>query len=318
MPRMKLILNPVADRGRAADVGKALQVVLRERAEVESHNGKHYDLDWVLTEHTGHATQLARKAAEEGFDIVVAVGGDGTVNEVVNGLLQVDSKRRPKLGAIPIGSGNDFTHNVGIPDKAAEAIHGLFSEKTRKVDAGTIKDHTNNREMFWDNTIGIGFGGAVNSAAKQWPGLYGFVMYLVAVIQTIVFKPPALEASIQYDDNPPVQRSIAMLSICNGPREGGGFPVAPNAVMDDGLISWVIMRKMGRLPMFYFVPVVMSAGHLAYKSYFSEGTAKHIRVQTDKEMVIHVDGELFCPYDQDVHDVEVTFMPGALEVLVGG
>jgi diacylglycerol kinase family enzyme len=138
----------------------------------------------------------------------------------------------------------------------------------------------------------------------------------VAVLQTILFKPQALAATMRMDDQPPLERGIAMLSICNGPREGGGFPVAPDAVMDDGLITYTIMRKVNRLQMLYFLPIVMSAAHMRYKKFFQGGTAKHLSVTTDKTMAIHTDGEVFGSWEAGICEVNVSIIPSALQVLI--
>ena len=246
MPRLKLIVNPASDRGRTAQIGEALQALLQERASAASERGRHYEMDWVLTTHPGHATVLAQEAAEEGFDIIVAVGGDGTVHEVVNGLMHIDAEKRPALGIIPVGTGNDFVHNLGLTTDRAEAAHCLFADKSRAVDIGVISDDKG-RQEYWDNTVGIGFSGAVNIATRKLTKARGFIVYLLAVLETILFRPPTIQARIQIDDQPVSERAISMISLCNGPREGGGLPVAPHAVMDDGLITCMIMRGMSRL-----------------------------------------------------------------------
>ncbi len=314
MPRIKLILNPASDKGRTAQIGETLQELLHERAEVERQKGVHYELHWELTERGGQATEIALQAARDGYDAVVAVGGDGTVHEVVNGLMQVEARKRPKLGIIPVGSGNDFAHNVKLPEKHEDAIHCLFGESTRRIDVGIIKDEKG-KQAYWDNTLSIGFGGSANIMAMKYTWLQGFLVYLLAVVETIITKPLDYRAKIQIDDRPVQERGVAMISICNGPREGGGFPVAPHAVMDDGLITYTLMRNMNQLQMFYFLPVVMAAKHLGYKSFFEEGTAKQVKVEIDKAVAIHTDGEVFAHWDDGVRQLEMSILPGELEVM---
>src|SRR5262249_34590850 len=152
-----------------------------------------YELVWATTERPRHAIELAKSAANEGIDIVVAVGGDGTVHEVINGLMQISSERRPKLGIVPVGSGNDFAWNIGLAHDPEKAIAAIFGPTTRTIDVGTISDATG-REDFWNNTIGLGFSGAVNIASREVKGLRGFLVYLVAVLRTIIFKPQDLAA----------------------------------------------------------------------------------------------------------------------------
>lgn len=316
MPRLKIIVNPASDRGRTAQIGEALQALLHERATAASEKGQPYDLDWELTEQPGHATALAEQATREGFDIIVAVGGDGTVHEVINGLMRIEADKRPILGIIPVGTGNDFVHNLGLSLDRSQAAHCLFAGNTRLVDIGMISDGSGRRE-YWDNTIGIGFSGAVNIAGRKRTKTRGFIVYLMAVLETILLRPPAINALIQIDDQPAGEREVSMVSICNGPREGGGFPVAPHAVMDDGKITYMIMRGMSRLLMLYFLPIVMSANHLKYEWYFEEATAQRLHIEANQTLAIHADGEIFGSWEADVRQVEVSITPAAIKVLCG-
>jgi diacylglycerol kinase (ATP) len=316
MPRLKLIVNPASDRGRTAQIGEALQALLHERVTAASEKDQRYDLDWVLTEQPGHATVLAEQAARDGCDIIVAVGGDGTVHEIINGLMHIEADRRPTLGIIPVGTGNDFVHNLGLSLDRNQAAHRLFTSSTRLIDIGTISDGKG-RQEYWDNTVGIGFSGAVNIAGRKLTKARGFIVYLIAVLETILFRPPAINARIQIDDQPASEYEVSMVSLCNGPREGGGFPVAPHAVMDDGKITYMIMRGMSRLLMLYFLPIVMRANHLKYKRYFEEATAERLRIEADQTLAIHADGEIFGPWEADIRLVEVGVIPAALRVLCG-
>lgn len=310
MTRYKLILNPASDKWHTKDRLKSLQKMADELAI-----GANHELVWATTEHPLHAVELARTAASEGFDVVVAVGGDGTVHEVVNGLMQSPYDTRPKLGIIPVGSGNDFAANIGLPKKSEAAVRRLFVAKARTIDIGTITDETGRTE-YWDNTVGIGFSGAVNIASRKLTNLRGFLSYLVAVLQTIFFNPQHLHAKLAIEGHPDTQQDISMISVCNGPREGGGFPVAPNAVMDDGRITYTVMRGVNRAQMLFFLPIVLAAQHLRFKKFFTPGTTLHFSVATDKTMAIHTDGEVFGPWEAGIKQVSMSLIPAALDVLV--
>jgi hypothetical protein len=158
--------------------------------------------DWSGTVYPTHATELARQAALDGYDLVVALGGDGTVHEVVNGLMQVPEEKRPILGVVPLGSGNDFAHAVGVPDKADYALAHALKGEPSTIDIGLLTDEQGRREFF-DNTLGIGFDAVVTIRSHRLPLLRGFLMYLVAVIQTIIlnFDPASLHVETQ--DLPP-------------------------------------------------------------------------------------------------------------------
>jgi diacylglycerol kinase (ATP) len=312
MPRIKLILNPASDRWHTKDRTKSLREVVEQQAA--SASGGPFELSWETTARPRHATEIARQASEEGYDIVVAVGGDGTVHEVVNGLMQVPAAKRPRLGILPVGSGNDFAHNLNVPASPEDAVHCLFGGLGRRIDIGTITDGTGRTE-YWNNTVGAGFSGAVNIATRKITHLRGFLVYLTAVLQTILFKPQALATSVCIGEDPAFQRDLCMISICNGPREGGGFPVAPGALMDDGQITYTLMRKVNRVQMLYFLPVVMAAKHMGYKKFFQGGETTRMRLETDRTMAIHADGEVFGPWESDVRSLEVSILPGAVDVL---
>ncbi|MCC6905038.1 MAG: YegS/Rv2252/BmrU family lipid kinase [Anaerolineae bacterium] len=312
MPRIKIITNPSADRGHASDLAVPLQQQIKSQALAASGSSARYSIDWAFTEGPRHATALALQAAQEGYDTVVAVGGDGTVHEVINGLMQVEVEKRPILGVIPVGSGNDFAHNLGLPSTSIEAGLAIFHGQPRAVDVGIISDG-NGRAEYWNNTIGVGFSGAVNTATRKLTWLRGFLIYLVGVLQTIITRPLKVNASIRIDDET-IERKVAMVSICNGPREGGGFPVAPTAIMDDGLISYSIMRGMSRLQMLYFVPVVMNAKQLNYPDFFSFGTARTFGLSAGEALDVHLDGEIFARPSDNVQKIQASMLPAALRV----
>src|SRR5690606_27440178 len=116
-----------------------------------------------------HAVELARQAAEEGCDLVIAMGGDGTVHEVMNGLMQVPAEKRPVMGVVPIGSGNDFAYSIGITQKSSYALaHALKAENVQPVDIGLMTDEHGRREYF-DNTLGIGFDAVVTIRSHKLP-----------------------------------------------------------------------------------------------------------------------------------------------------
>lgn len=307
MPRLKLILNPAADRGHAGELEPTLHDIIQERVTAA---GAQYDVHWVRTERPRHAIKLAQ---DPSYDVIVAVGGDGTVHEVVNGLMQLDPAERPQLGVIPVGSGNDFAFNLGLPIDPHEAARCLVGDQVRTVDAGEIVDDKGRHE-FWNNTIGVGFSGAVNIASRAKKKLRGFAVYFVSVLETILFKPPDLDSTFEIDERS-FPRRISMVSICNGPREGGGFPVAPNASLDDGLLTYTIMRRLSRPAILRFLPVVMAGNHLKYTRTFENGTAERIRMASASTMAIHVDGETFGPWEADIREITVNVIPQALNVI---
>src|SRR5258706_141390 len=189
MRKIKLIFNPMSDRGRSGQKASDL------RAVAEEHGGA----DWVGTEYPAHAMGLAAKAGLEGYDTVVAMGGGGTGHGVINGLMRVAEPHRPQLGVIPIGSGNDFAFGAGVALDGAEAMKRVFTGTAKPIDIGIARDN-NGRTEYWDNTLGIGFDGKINIMSRKISGIYGFPMYLTAVIRTIFQDYESANMKLWIDD----------------------------------------------------------------------------------------------------------------------
>jgi len=303
MKRIKLIFNPHADRGRAWDIASSLKGIIAGKGE----------FDWASTEYPGHATEIARQAALDGYDVVAALGGDGTVHEIVNGLMSVPAERRPLLAAVPIGSGNDFCHNVGIPGDHEQAMQRILTGTPHPIDIGRLTDGSGRTE-FWDNTLGVGFDATVTIYSYQITRLQGFAMYLWAVIQTIVRNHTAPRMRIQTDQES-IDEAVLMLTVCNGPREGGGFRVAPAALPNDGILDFAIIGKVSRAMMFRLIPEVMNGTHGRFRQ-VRLGRCHRLEMTADHPVTIHTDGEIFAGFTSSVSQLTVEILPGALQVIL--
>jgi len=291
MKRVKLIFNPHADRGRAWDIASSLQAIIAGRDE----------FDWASTEFPGHATALTRQAAEDGFQVVAALGGDGTVHEVVNGLMSVPTERRPLLAAVPIGSGNDFCRNVGVPDGHEQAMQRILHGRALPIDIGRVRDGSGRTE-YWDNTLGIGFDATVTIYSYRITRLQGFMMYLSAVVQTILRNHDAPRMRIETDQE------------VNGPREGGGFQVAPGARPDDGVLNYAMIGKVSRAMMFRLIPEVMNGTHGRFRQ-VRLGQCRRLQLTSERPVTVHADGEIFAGFTSQVTQLSVEIMPGAVQVI---
>lgn len=308
MPRkVKLILNPMADMGRAWTVANNLRPIVQE------FQG---DISWSGTVYPTHATELAKQAAAEGCDLVIALGGDGTAHEVVNGLMQVPAEKRPILGVVPIGSGNDFAHALGIPKRSDHALaHALKAETVSAIDVGLLTDEDSGRKEYFDNTVGAGFDAVVTIRSHKLPIVKGFLMYLAAVIQTIVFN--HVPARIQFQsDSESWEDAVLMTTICNGGREGGGFLISPDSKIDDGILQFLAVKKISRLMMFRLVPEFMKGAHLRFP-HIQLGSFKTLRMQSDRPLYIHADGEIFTSFGSNVRNISFEVAPGALRAVKG-
>ena len=303
-PKVKIILNPMADMRNAWKVSNDLRPIITEYGNA----------DWSGTVYPTHATELARQAGEQGYERVIAMGGDGTAHEVVNGIMQVPEDRRPSLGVVPVGSGNDFAHAIGIPLEPDRALACALNGTPSAIDLGLMIDEHGHKEYF-DNTLGIGFDAVVTIRSHRLPVVRGFLMYLTAVIQTIILNhDPAL---MQIDsDGKQWEQSNLMLTMCNGPREGGGFLVAPDARLDDGLFHYAMIKKVGRAMMFRLIPEVMRGTHGRFKPVLL-GTCRRMSVRADRPMYIHADGEILTSFGSNLRQLSLELLPDALKVVRG-
>ena len=302
--KAKIILNPMADMGNAWRVARDLRSITEQ----------HGSVDWSGTVYPGHAIQLAQQAGEQGYDMVIAMGGDGTIHEVINGLMKVSEEKRPSLGVVPVGSGNDFAHGIHASRTPTEALTCALDGEVSTVDLGLMTDEHGRKEYF-DNTLGIGFGAVVTIRSHKLPILRGFLMYLTAVIQTIILDHNPMAMQIETDDQK-WEQSVIYLVICNGPREGGGFLIAPEAKIDDGLFHYAMITNVSRAMMFRIVPEVMKGTHGRFKQ-VRMGTCKKFTLSADRPLYIHADGEIFTGPGTDLRRVSFEILPNALKVVRG-
>lgn len=302
--KVRIILNPMADMGNAWRAARDL------RSITEQHGG----VDWSGTVYPGHAIQLAQQAGEQGYDLVIAMGGDGTVHEVINGLMKIPAEQRPVLGVVPVGSGNDFAHGINASKSPAEALTRALHSEASTVDLCLMTDEHGRMEYF-DNTLGIGFGALVTIRSHKLPVLRGFLMYLTSVIQTIVLDHNPIHMQIETDQETWEQKVIYLV-LCNGPREGGGFLIAPEAKIDDGILHYAMITDVSRMMMFRIVPEVMKGTHGRFKQ-VRMGTCKKFSLTANRPLYIHADGEIFSGLGTNLHKVHFEVLPAALKVVRG-
>jgi len=297
-----LILNPASGHGLGRKLRPRIERALRDAGVA---------CDVLETSAPGDAVGLARDAAARGVGRVVAAGGDGTVHEVANGLLQAppaaDGATRPALATIPIGTGNDFAKLVGVyklpPEEAAKRI---AAGRVRVFDVGKVVGE------YFDNSLGIGFDAEVARQANQATRLSGLAVYVVAVYKSFVsFRAPTLEvSSTAHRETGPMM----MLECSIGRSAGGGFYLTPDADPADGLLDVCLIRKVGLGKFLRYVPRVLSGKHTGLKEVAMFRTASLRIRSTDRPLLLHLDGEVRAP---DAREIEVSLEAGRLRVLVG-
>lgn len=285
-----VILNPAADRGRAG----------RREAEIRAALvGAGLSFDLRRTESPGHASQLARQAAEAGIPLVVAAGGDGTVNEVVQALVGSETA----LGVLPIGSGNDFARACGIPQDLTEAARRLSGAATRALDVGRVGNR------YFINSLGMGIDGQIAWDYRRMRFLKGEVGYLIAtVLEVVRFRSVRMELAA---DGWRFSARLLATSVMNGPYAGGGFYLAPQARPDDGRLDVVAIGNYPRLVRFYVLPKTRDGSYLNLRRVRLQH-AKRLTIKAERPLPVHMDGELL---PEPVAELEVELLPGLLKVV---
>lgn len=308
MKKHLIILNPSAAKGAAISKKDEIEKLLRE-------SGIEYEL--VVSAQPGVPATLAREACDQDFDVVVAAGGDGTVNEVINGLMtaRLAGKKIPALGVIPAGRGNDFAGSMGIPGDIAHAVKTLAGGKIRPVDIGQIIGGNYPEGKFFGNGIGIGFDTIVGfEAAKLPPFLSGMPGYLIAAIKTIFlyYRAPRLRVVM---DQETIEQPCLIVSVMNGKRMGSSFKMTPNSKPDDGLFSLMIIDQISRLSMIRLMGKIMAGtqeGHPAVRMPLT--STLEITALTGS-LPVHADGETIC---EKGDRISVRIFPKRIDLIVEG
>lgn len=303
MSKYTFVVNQNAGKGKGEKVLRLLKAHLAKEM---------LDAEILLTQKPGHATELACNAPSE---IVVAVGGDGTINEVANGL--VGSNKI--LGIIPAGSGNDFVKSLEIPTDFFAALAKLIAEKTNKIDCATVEcirwqDETHagsSNKRYFVNGVGIGFDAAVADRTNQIRYLNGTAVYILAVFQTLgKYKSPHFKIQI---DSQFEQSHNLLIAIGNGRCVGGGFYLTPDAKVDDGFLDVCLIDEMPVLKILSLMPKVMQGKHEDFPE-VKMTRAREISVKAEQPFFVHADGEIV---GKNVNEVSIQVVERALTVIVG-
>jgi len=287
-----LIVNLIAGQGRCRALFPRVRTELDRRGIV-------YDLH--CTNEPLEAVDVAKMGIEAGFSRIVAMGGDGTVNEVVNGLLGTESL----LGVIPAGTGNDFIRMLGIPADPFHALDVLVDGDERTIDLGRVAG-----DRCFVNGLGIGIDAHVAREVLQMERLRGATAYLYAAIKG-VFRFKAFPVAIRSEDWH-LELSCLSLDVANGQYCGGGFRLAPKADIADALIDIAAIGDFPKLERLIRLPQARAGKHLGLKQvHYHQVTAAEI--SSPAKVIAHMDGE---PYQLPRDSFTVTVLPAALRVLV--
>jgi diacylglycerol kinase (ATP) len=289
-----VIVNPIAGSGRAARLLPWIRERLALRPDAQLH----------ITSAPGDAEELAARAAEGGSDRIVAVGGDGTVQELVNGCLR--ERSNAAIGIVPVGSGNDLARSLDLPADPAEAWTVAIGRATRRIDAAAAVNGDGRRRWFV-SAGGIGFDAQVAAAMATRRGWQsGRVGYLLTTLSELRrFDNRRLRIVL---DGEPLERRVLLVAIANGPYYGGGMRIAPDAAPDDGWLDLCVVGDISRLTAIRELPNLYRGTHVRNPA-ISMHRARSVEVDGDGRTRAHLDGEPFGSLP-----LRVEVRPGALEV----
>ena len=298
--KTELIINLTAGGGKPRPHLKTIFKYLKE-------NGFNFKITY--TSHHGEAIELARKAADKGIDLIVSIGGDGTVNEIVNGIMK--SKNNPSLGIIPLGWANDFIKSTGIPSDIIEACKILIKGKTKKIDIGVI-----NNQIYFANICGVGFDAEVAHLANQlknrhpnWNSLNAFV-YVFATVKKLLSPFSCRNVKIKFDGQE-IHSKILFIAVSNGKIYGGRFKITPEAILDDGLLEICLVEEMGRFKYLSIIPKVFKGTHASIKG-INFYRAKEVAIQFSEPVLAQTSGEVI----EGQKNYIITLLPKSLKLIV--
>jgi diacylglycerol kinase (ATP) len=292
-----IIVNPTAGSGRAAKLVSWIRERLAQRPDAELH----------VTVRGGDAEELASRAAADGCDRLVAVGGDGTVQEIVNGVITGGDP--PAIGIVPVGSGNDLARSLGLPTDAAEAWTIAMGRSTRPIDVA-LATNGDGRHRWFASAGGIGFDAQVAAAMSSRRGWQsGRAGYLLTTLSELRrFDNRRLRIVL---DGEELDRRALLVAIANGPFYGGGMRICPDAAPDDGWLDLCVVGDVSRLTAIRELPNLYRGTHVRNPA-VSVHRARRVEVGGEEPTHIHLDGEPFgaLPLRVEIH-------PASLEVAAG-
>ncbi|MCD4795977.1 MAG: diacylglycerol kinase family lipid kinase [Candidatus Cloacimonetes bacterium] len=284
-----------------AGIGKTGRLLSRFITILNDHK---LDFDIEITKAPKHATKLALDAVNNGYTRIAAVGGDGTVNEVVNGIMLSQRSDEVTFGIIPEGGGNDFARNFDIPNFVGKAVSTLEKHNTTKVDVCKIEDY------YFINSLGIGFDARVAEYACKAKYLNGLPRYLFAVLKALVkLKPYKMKISL---DNKNIESSFLMITIGNGRYCGGGFKLTPNSIANDGKFDICLIDAITRRRLLRVLPKAIKGTHIELPEVKIE-RSDSIEIKTDQEIPVYFDGEL--PVLKNPKNFRIELLPKKINLI---
>jgi diacylglycerol kinase (ATP) len=284
--RHLIILNPIAGKGKAAERIPEIEALFQQ-------HGISYDIR--ITQGVWHAAELARDAGRSGYDVVIAAGGDGTVNEVINGLMLALERgdRIPAMGSLSVGRGNDFAYGADVPADLAACVDVVAAGKTRAMDVGRVSGGDYPEGRYFGNGIGVGFDTIVGLEAAKLKRVHGFMAYVIGALKTFILYPKAPSVRVEHDGGV-IEQESPQISIMNGKRMGGTFFMAPRSVNHDGLFDMCMAEKLTRGEMIAMIARYTKGTQGESPKMKTARSSRYAISAPEGGLVVHADGETIC------------------------
>lgn len=287
--KVHVIINPFSARGKTGQRWNTIKEIV---------NNYFKEFKYIFTEKPRQATQIAREILKDGFDLIIGVGGDGTLNEITNGFFQRNSKttinENASLGIIPSGTGSDFIRFMRIPRDLKKSVELIKNSKSKKIDIGRITynpDTDLQNHQFFINIADFGLGAEVIKKLTGIPSIKrGPFSYYKGLLKTLgAYSSKTVKVVI--DDSKTIEDKFLIGAIANGGIFGGGMIIAPRAEPDDGFFDLVLVQDMKKLE-------IISNTHHLYRGTIEKHPkaiiqrAKKIEITSDETVHIEYDGEM--------------------------
>lgn len=270
MDKLLFIINPIAGGGKAKDLIPLIK---------EKMNDNNIDYKIIETTRPKEATKIVEKSE---IPIVIAVGGDGTVNEVAKGIIK---RGNGSLGIIPGGTGNDMCKSLGLSMEPIHALETIIRGKTKKMDIGLAND------KCFLNISSVGFDAeVVRNTDKIKTRIKGKTSYILGVLLTL-FKYRMKETYIEIDGQQ-FNKNMLLLAVGNGQYYGGGMKILPEAKIDDGYLHLCLVKDINNLKLLFLFPSIFKGDHLKYTKHVEIYKAKNILIKTKGDFYLNLDGDL--------------------------
>ncbi|MTI68515.1 MAG: diacylglycerol kinase family lipid kinase [Firmicutes bacterium] len=267
------IVNPIAGKGRAKGIIPVIERYL-------NNSNKKYEI--LITKEAGQATEFTIDGLTRGYKKIIAVGGDGTINEVNKGLI---SKGYGILGIIPAGTGNDLARTLKISEDPIKALDLIIKGTNKKINLAEVKGN------IFLNVASVGFDAEIVENVKKIKRyLRSKFAYTLGLLKTLItYKYKHLDIVL---DNKEIKEKVLLVAVANGKYYGGGMKICPKADIEDEYLHVCLIKKLPKLKLFFIFPSVFKGTHIKYNKYVSFHKTKNLKIKSKEDAMINIDGDI--------------------------